>query len=104
MATKAEQFRSEEQRKGKPGRVSAKKPRKAKWSRAKPHAASKATHAFEPHAPGSRPSRESSRSSANRAKADAAFDLTEELKKGAPENRARKARAKSTRVRGGTGR
>ena len=102
MATKAEQFRSDEQKKGKPSKVSAKKPRKAAWSRAKGHAASKATHAFEPSAPGSRPSRESSRSSANRARADAGLNLTEETKKGAPENRARRARAKSTRVRGGS--
>jgi hypothetical protein len=104
MATKAEEFRSREQKKGKPSKVSAKKPRKAKWSRAKSHAASKATHAFEPTAPGKRPSRESSRSSANRAKADSGFDLTEELKKGKPENRALKARAKRTRVRGATAR
>ncbi len=104
MATRAEQFRSTEQKKGKPSKVSAKKPRKAQWSRAKSHAASKATYALEPTAPGARPSRESSRSSANRAKPDTAYNLTEETKKGAPENRARKARAKSTRVRGGQAR
>jgi hypothetical protein len=102
MATKAEQFRSREQKKGKPSKVSTKKPPKAKWGRAKGHAASKATYALEPSAPGTRPSRESSRSSANRAKPDTAYNLTEETKKGAPENRARKARAKSMRVRGGT--
>lgn len=105
MATKAERLRSEVERAGGKGRrkqhVSAKKPKKAAWSHDKAHAASKATHALEDTAPNKRPSRESTRGGANRAKPDAAFNLTEETRKGSPENRARKARAKLARVRGG---
>ncbi len=104
MATRAEQARSEEQRKHGTGRskprVSRRKPKKAAWSHDKAHAASKATHALEDTAPGKRPSRESTRGSANRDKADTAFNLTEQTRKGSPENRARKARARVVKVRG----
>ena len=101
MATKAEQFRSTEERtRRKKKRVSIKKPKKGAWGRSKSHAAKKATHALEPTEPGKRPSRESTRSSANRAKPDAPFNITEETRKGAPSERARKARAKGARVRG----
>jgi hypothetical protein len=108
MATRAEQFRSEEQRTHGKGlhkrphktHVSKKQPKKAAWSRNKPHAGAKATHALESVARGARPSRESTRASANRAKPDSAFNLTEETKKGAPQNRARKARTRSLKVRG----
>jgi hypothetical protein len=105
MATKAERLRSEEQRTNRESRpksrTSEKKPKKAAWSHDKAHAASKATHALEATAPGKRPSRESTRGSANRAKADSAFNLTEEAKKGSPDNRARKSRARMAKVRGG---
>lgn len=105
MATKAEQARSDEQRSHGAGRhksrVSKKKPKKATWSHDKAHAASKATHALENTAPGTRPSRESTRGGANRAKGDAAFNLTEQTRKGAPTNRARNSRVNRTRVRGG---
>jgi hypothetical protein len=104
MATRAELFRSEEQKHGTPKKSRARKPRKHAWSRTSAHAAGKATHAFEATAPGARPSRESSRGGANRAKADAAYNLTEESKKGAPSNRAREARAKGTKVRGNASR
>jgi hypothetical protein len=100
MATKAEQFRSNAQRKGRPKRKSVKKLRKAEWSREKAHAGAKATHALEDSA--KRPSRVSTRSSANRAKSDAALDVTEEVRKGTPEQRARKARVRARRVRGST--
>jgi hypothetical protein len=100
MATKAEQFRSEEQKHGAPTKTSVRRPRKGAWNRTSAHAAAKATHAYEATAPGTRPSRESSRGGANRAKADAPFNLTEEAKKGAPSSRARKNRARSTKVRG----
>ncbi len=107
MATKAEQQRSEEQRTHGAGRkkkphVAMKKPKKATWSHEKEHAAAKATHAFEDAAPGQQPSRESTRGSANHAKADSAFNLTEQARKGSPTNRARTARAKVTKVRGGS--
>jgi hypothetical protein len=100
MATRAEEYRSTQQRTRRPGRVSTKKPKKAAWDKDKSHAAAKATHALEPTNPGKRPSRKSTRSSANRAKADAAFNITEETHKGAPSARARKSRAKGKRVRG----
>jgi hypothetical protein len=103
MATRAEQYRSDAQRKGgKPHRKAEKKPKKPAWSHEKHHAAVKATHALEDTPPGKRPSRESTRSSSNRAKADAPFNLTEEVRKDAPRMLAGKARAKRTRVRGGS--
>ena len=102
MATKAEQYRSEEQRKGGSHHKSEKKPKKAAWGKEKHHAGVKATHALEDTAPGKRPSRESTRASSNRAKPDAAFNLTEEVRKGAPRARAGAARAKRTKVRGGS--
>jgi hypothetical protein len=101
MATRAEQYHSDEQRKGgKPHHTSTKKAKKPAWSREKHHAEVKATHALEDTAPGKRPSRESTRASSNRAKPDAGFELTEEARKGAPRVRAGAARAKATRVRG----
>jgi hypothetical protein len=104
MATKAEQWKSEEERKhgtgNKKPRVSKKKPKKAAWSHDKHHAATKATHAFEEGTPGKRPSRESTRGSANHSKADAAANLTEQARKSAPTNRARKSRAAGAKVRG----
>jgi hypothetical protein len=100
MATRAEAFRAQQERKGVKKRTSAKKPKKSTWSRESAHAAAKATRAFEPTASGERPSRESTRASANRAKGDTAMNLTEERRKGSPENRARRARARRTKVRG----
>jgi hypothetical protein len=101
MATRAEQYRSDEQRKGgKPHRKAERKPKKPAWSREKHHAEVKATHALEDSAPGKRPSRKTTRASSNRAKADVRFNLTEETRKGTPRTRATKARAKSTHVRG----
>jgi hypothetical protein len=102
MATKAEQFRSDAQRAngGRASRTAGKRSKKSAWSRKRAHAGRKATHAFEDARGGTRRSRESTRGSANRAKGDAAFNLTEETKKGAPSNRALKARAKGIRVRG----
>jgi hypothetical protein len=107
MATRAEQFRSQQERangtRGKKKRKAQRKPKKAAWSHEKHHADVKATHALEDTAPGTRPSRESTRSSSNRSKPDSAFNLTEEVRKGAPRMRATSARAKQTKVRGGGG-
>lgn len=102
MATRAEQFRTEEMRRGArtKTRRSKKKPKKSEWSHESKHAASKATHAFEKTERGRRPSRESTRASANRAKGDSALNLTEEKRKGSPENRARRSGAKRVKVRG----
>jgi len=110
MATKAEQFRSQQERsptkrrgKGRKPHKAQKKPKKGGWSHEKHHADVKATHAFEATAPGKRPSRKSTRGSANRAKPDAALNINEENRKGAPEQRARRARVKGTTVRGSAG-
>jgi hypothetical protein len=102
MATRAEQFRSEETKRGsrRKARTSKRKAKSSEWSRKSAHAAAKATRAFEEVAPGARPSRESTRGSANRAKADAALNVTEETRKGSPENRARRSGASKLRVRG----
>jgi hypothetical protein len=100
MATKAEQFRDQDQRKGTKRPSKKKKPKKAAWSREKHHADVKATRVLEDSAPGKRPSRRSTRASSNRAKPDAPFNVTEEVRKGAPTARAGQARAKKTKVRG----
>jgi hypothetical protein len=102
MATKAEQYRDREQRHGSKKPVNKKRPKKAAWSREKHHANVKATHVLEDATPGKRPSHKSTRASSNRAKPDAPFNVTEEVRKGAPTVRARKARAKRTKVRGST--
>jgi hypothetical protein len=104
MATKAERFRSEQERAhitkppAKP--TSQRKPKKAALGRKKGHAAVKATHALEEVGPGKRPSRKSTRASANRAKADVGFNRAEQIKKGSPTARAKKARAQRATVRG----
>jgi hypothetical protein len=107
MATRAETFRSETERTGRKKRVSKKKPKKKDWSRKSHHAAEKAVHAWEGGRPtegsSKRPSRSSTRKSANRAKPDAPFNVTEETKRGAPENRARRAKTERVKVRGRAG-
>jgi hypothetical protein len=105
MATKSEQFRSREIKRGPraKARTSERRKKASEWSRESAHAGSKATRALEQAAPGERPSRESTRGSANRAKADAPMNVTEETRKGSPQNRARQLRAKNLRVRGSRG-
>ncbi len=104
MATRAERYKSEEQRANggpkKGAHVAKKKPKKAAWSHEKGHAAGKTSHAIEATAPGKRPSRESTRGGANHAKPDSTLDRAEQAKKGTPTNRARKSRAVGTKVRG----
>ncbi len=97
MATQAEQHRAEEQRTNRAPRVrqGRSKPGVAPKvrARAKKHAEHKATYALE-ETNGKRPSRKSTRKSANRSKPDAALNAREQLQKGSPEQRARKARAR----------
>jgi hypothetical protein len=104
MATRAERFRSEEERRHPAGKgkapTSKRKPKKAAFSRDKAHVRAKATYALETTPTGQRASRKSTRASANRAKPDSGFNLTEEKKKASPQARARKAQAKRSRVRG----
>jgi hypothetical protein len=104
MATRSEQHRAEEQRRGPRNTKKNKKgskpgsPPKDRL-RSKKHAGQKATHAIEADRAG-RPSRESSRKSANRAKPDASLNHREEMKKGSADSRFRKANASKDRVRG----
>jgi hypothetical protein len=106
MATRAQEFRAESQRTGaakktKARRAKATKPGvpKAARSRDKKHAAKKATYALEPATEG-RPARKSTRSSANRAKADSNLNGREQLRKGTPEAKYAKTKARGARVRG----
>src|SRR5450631_127454 len=106
MATKAEQFHAEEQRRhagAKHGKnAHGSKPGTAPKARSndKKHAGKKATHALEKPVKGKRPSRKSTRKSANRSKPDATFNLQEEQRKTSPTARFRKADARASRVRG----
>jgi hypothetical protein len=105
MATRAEQFRTEEQRHSKRKKARpqpTKKKTAAEGRPAQPRRAAHATYALEAPAADGRRSRKSTRGGANRAKPDTNFNLRESLVKGSPEARFRKARAKKTRVRGST--
>jgi hypothetical protein len=104
MATRAQRFRSESERRhpsgaGKP-KSSRRQPKKAAFGRNKRHAAAKATVALETTQAGRRPSRKSTRASANRAKSDVPFDISEQRRKTSPQARARKSLAKRATVRG----
>lgn len=109
MATKAEQVRAENEKKGvnpkRAKKAAQKKPAKtndvAKESKA---TGKKATVAKETTAPGKRPSRKSTRSSANRAKPDTNLILRQERAKRAPTATARSEKAKASRARGKSGR
>ncbi len=107
MATRAERLRATSQRKGLTRKArkkaSNRKSREQKHGPKQPmsHAEHKATYALETHSKTSRASRKSTRASANRIKADTNLNLREEMTKGSPEMRARKARSRATRVRGG---
>jgi len=86
MATRAEQFRNQEQRLSKGETPPAKKRAPKGGQLAKPRAVpSNATYALEASAPDGRRSRKSTRASANRAKPDTNFNLRESLVKGSPE-------------------
>ena len=115
MATKAEAFRSDQQRKA-PKKAKSRKAHASKVARktkmTAPHeraaAAKKASYAVEGQSVEDRtvkrksPTRKSTRKAANRSKADSNLTLREGRTKGSPENRARKARAKVKRVRAHT--
>ncbi len=84
MATKAEWFRYHTERSG------PKKPKQPKKEKPSPKRHNlavkdqKALYAYEDHAPGTRPSRKSSRKASNRQKTDAKFRLTREAKEMVP--------------------
>ena len=99
MATRAEQYRAGQARRGRSNGAKQKagsKPGLARSDRShsKVHAAKKASYALEPER-AARPSRKSTRKSANRAKADASLNLREQLQKGSPEARFRKSQVRS---------
>ena len=105
MATKAEKVHAEEQKHGLTPR--AKKRAKAKKTPAQKaaphenkHAGAKASYALEAPSKTGRASRKSTRKSANRAKPDTNLTLREERRKRSPDTRARKAKARVSRVRG----
>jgi hypothetical protein len=103
MATRSENFRAEEQRKGpRAADGGARSTQKATASQehAKTHAEKKASYARELPAEGSQPSRKSTRKSANRSKPDTNLILRESRKNRSPEARFRKSAAQSKRVRG----
>jgi len=102
MATRAEQFRADEQRKHKGSKSTAKAAKAAKAVKRAPtaDASQRTEHAPRKATPGQRPTRKSTRGSANRAKGDATLNLVESLVKGTPEARFRKADAQTMRVRG----
>jgi hypothetical protein len=89
MATRAEWFRYNTERSGP---KKAKQPKKAAPG-PKPHNLAgkdrKALYAFEDFAPGTRPSRKSSRKASNRQKTDAKFRLTRATKEAVPRGPAR---------------
>ncbi len=97
MTTRAEWFRYEAERSGpkRPARKTKARPE------AKPHNLSgkdrKALYAFEDFAPGTRPSRKSSRKASNRQKTDAKFRLTRARKESAPRRPATPRRAGTRR-------
>jgi len=93
MATKAEWFRYHTERSG------PKKPKQVKVKPGpKPHNLAKrdshALYAFEDHAPGTPPSRKSSRKASNRQKTDAKFRLTRSSKEAVPRAPVASARRK----------
>lgn len=105
MATRAEQYRAEEERgnrKAPKRKAQADKPGVAPQdrTRARKRVAKKATYALEESTGGARPSRKSTRKSANRAKPDAALTRREAGQKGSPESRYAKTRARATKARG----
>ncbi len=91
MATRSEQYKANSQRKSRGNaRKGASKP--GKPSRAKKHAAKKATYALEEKS--ATRSRKSSRKSANRAKPESTLEIREQLQKGSPERAYEKAAAR----------
>jgi hypothetical protein len=103
MPTRSERFRSEQERRQRRAKKKAparKKPAEGGAQKRPTRRSRKATYGIEPHLPGERPSRKSTRGGANRVKPDAPFNRREELTKGSPENRAGRSRARTRRVRG----
>jgi hypothetical protein len=107
MATIGEQQHAEEQRRGLTPRAkkrgAARKTRAEKFGaeHATRRAGEKASYALERPSRTGRASRKSTRAEANRSRPDTNMNLRDALTKGSPEARFRRARAQSTRARGG---
>src|SRR5262245_14026320 len=105
MSTRSEDKRAAEQRRGQRSRSNeaGSKPgsRPAARSRTRKHAERSATYALEVPREGQQPSRKSTRKSAHHAKSDTNLNLREDRRKGSPESRYRKSKARATRARGG---
>lgn len=84
MATKAEWFRYHAERAGPKKATQAPKARPGPKAHNLSTKDSKALYAYEDFAPGTRPSRKSSRKASNRQKTDAKFRLTRAKKEAAP--------------------
>lgn len=106
MATKAETFKaSEQQARQRPKakatdgaqRPSARIPEQGEGHE-KTRVASKAAHELEPHSPGTRPSRKSTRDSANRVKAASPLTVRTKNRVNTPENQHDKAAARGDRT------
>ena len=106
MATRAEQAHADAQRTSKAGRRAAAKSKSKSGPAAAPRrgrSASKATVARESPGPDGRTSRKSTRKSANHMKSTSTVEIREGIQKGSPEAKARRARARTSRVRGSGG-
>ena len=105
MATRAEQARVEAQRSGRAKRERSEptaRPRATTRSGAKTRGSAKATFAREPRSAAGRATRKSTRAAANRSKPESTMEIREELQKGTPTARFRRASAASACV-GGEG-
>jgi hypothetical protein len=106
MATRAEQIRANQARKGPSPKAKKRHANKmAKLAKKGPRHANKtagrkASFALEAGVSHGRPSRKSTRASANRSKEDSTLEIREEFVKTSPTNRMRKSRAKTLKVRG----
>lgn len=103
MATKSEKQRAESERKGldpKKAKRQAMKLTNAEKhaAHANAHAGKKATYALDPQAAPGRPSRKSTRKGANHAKPDTNLTNREQMQKGSPTARARRAVARTVRA------
>jgi hypothetical protein len=97
MATRSEQHHAAEVHENQAKNAKGRTPKTGSapnGTRNKKHAGRKATYALEESGAG-RPSRKSTRKSANHAKPDAGLNVREELRKGSPTARYRRAHAQT---------
>jgi hypothetical protein len=89
MATKSQQFRADEERKGQHAAKATAHTHEARLTHNDAHRVDpKASYALEENGGGGRPSRKSTRGSSNRAKPDSALRITARIRNASPEARA----------------